>query len=81
MQKEKSKKQTASGLSVACPFCGSKETQQETDFGTALAYAQFYCRQCRTPFEWLKWEDKNSEGAISGRDLPPFLLLGKNPNA
>ncbi len=75
MQKEKSKKQTANGSSVACPFCGSKETQQETDFGTTLAYAQFYCRQCRTPFEWIKWGDENA-----GNDLPPFLLHEKSAN-
>jgi hypothetical protein len=53
---------------VRCPFCGSLETKRETDFGTTLAYAQFYCLACRTPFEWIKWENK-----ISDKDLPPFL--------
>lgn len=74
MQKEKGKKQKANGAPVACPFCGSMETQQETDFGTTLAYAQFYCRQCRTPFEWIKWEDKNSSS-----DLPQFILQESPP--
>jgi hypothetical protein len=69
MQKEKSKKKKASGSFVACPFCGSTETSRETDFGTTLAYAQFYCHQCRTPFEWIKWDDKNVS-----TDLPPFIL-------
>jgi ring-1,2-phenylacetyl-CoA epoxidase subunit PaaD len=76
MQETKGKKQTANGLSVACPFCGSTETQQETDFGTTLAYAQFYCRRCRTPFEWIKWEDKNVSA-----DLPPFILRPQNAKA
>jgi hypothetical protein len=73
MQKAKGKKQKANSSGVACPFCGSKETQQETDFGTTLAYAQFYCRQCRTPFEWIKWTDKNSSS-----DLPQFILQSQN---
>ncbi|MCI0693500.1 hypothetical protein L0337_16025 [candidate division KSB1 bacterium] len=76
MQKAKSKKHTANDTSVVCPFCGSTETQQETDFGTTLAYAQFYCRQCRTPFEWIKWEDKNLS-----QDLPQFILQPKNAKA
>jgi hypothetical protein len=69
MQKANSKKQKANGSAVACPFCQSTETQQEADFGTTLAYAQFYCRHCRTPFEWIKWEDEKVS-----TDLPPFIL-------
>jgi hypothetical protein len=68
MQKEKGKKQTAGGGAVACPFCGSTATKRETDFGTTLAYAQFYCLTCRTPFEWIKWSDGKTEA-----DLPPFF--------
>jgi DNA-directed RNA polymerase subunit RPC12/RpoP len=76
MQKEKSKKPAIkNGAVVACPFCGSTRTQQETDFGTTLAYAQFYCLACRTPFEWIKWEEK-----ISKPDLPAFFSE-KNGNA
>ena len=74
MQKEKSKEQMAKGsASVACPFCGFTETKRETDFGTTLAYAQFYCLTCRTPFEWIKWDDK-----ISEKDLPTFLVNPSN---
>jgi hypothetical protein len=72
MQKEKSKQQTTSGSIVACPFCGSPETRRETDFGTTLAYAQFYCLTCRTPFEWIKWDDKKFES-----DLPSFFYTNK----
>ncbi|MCG3118226.1 MAG: hypothetical protein ALAOOOJD_00389 [bacterium] len=76
MQKEKSKRQTANGSAVACPFCGATETRRETDFGTTLAYAQFYCHACRTPFEWIKWDDKNSE-----TDLPPFFSERKGQHS
>lgn len=53
---------------VRCPFCGAFDTAQEAAFGTTHAYSQFYCRACRTPFEWIKWEERDA-----GFDLPNFL--------
>jgi transposase-like protein len=53
---------------VRCPFCESTNTRKESDFGTTLAYAQFYCNECRTVFEWLKWEE-----APDDQTLPGFL--------
>lgn len=53
---------------VRCPFCGAPDTVQEAAFGTTHAYSQFYCRACRTPFEWIKWEEHEPT-----TDLPRFL--------
>lgn len=53
---------------VHCPFCDSTNTRKDSDFGTTLAYAQFYCGDCRTMFEWLKWEDRPDD-----QNLPGFL--------
>ncbi len=53
---------------VSCPFCHSQDTHGEAAFGTTHAYAQFYCRACRTPFEWIKWEEH-----AAAEDLPAFL--------
>lgn len=53
---------------VRCPFCESTNTRKESDFGTTLAYAQFYCNDCHTMFEWLKWED-----GVDDQNLPSFL--------
>ncbi len=53
---------------VHCPFCGSSNTLKEAAFGTTHAYSQFYCRACRTPFEWIKWEEREAHS-----DLPSFL--------
>jgi hypothetical protein len=58
----------AGGSPVRCPFCESTNTRKESDFGTTLAYAQFYCIDCRTVFEWLKWEDN-----VDDQSLPRFL--------
>jgi len=73
MQKEKSKQQFADiADAVCCPFCHSADTRREANFGTTLGYAQFYCFSCRTPFEWIKW-DEHAPAA----DLPAFLSTRK----
>lgn len=40
---------------VACPFCGSRETEVFSLFGSSPLTAQHYCRGCRTVFERVKW--------------------------
>jgi len=40
---------------VECPFCGGSNTEQFSAFGSALSVSQYYCRPCRTVFEWMKW--------------------------
>ncbi len=47
---------------VACPFCGSHDTELMALFGMQLLTSQYYCRACRTVFEAVKWEDNPSEG-------------------
>lgn len=39
----------------ACPFCEGNETELHSPFGTALSVATYWCRRCRTAFEWVKW--------------------------
>jgi len=53
---------------VECPFCLGLETEQFSAFGSALSVSQYYCRTCRTVFEWMKRKDDppssdKSEGA------------------
>lgn len=39
---------------VACPFCGSHETDVESIFGPTLCRSIHYCRSCRQSFEHFK---------------------------
>lgn len=39
---------------VACPYCGSTETQLENLFGPTACRSIHYCRSCRQPFEAFK---------------------------
>jgi len=41
--------------SARCPHCGGEETEQFAAFGSALSVSQYYCRDCRTVFEFFKW--------------------------
>lgn len=39
---------------VRCPFCGGRETEQFSAFGSAASTSQYYCRPCRSVFEFMK---------------------------
>lgn len=41
--------------SPACVFCDGTETELHAPFGSALSVATYWCRTCRTAFEWVKW--------------------------
>lgn len=47
---------------VQCPFCLGSATEQFSAFGSALSVSQYYCRDCRTVFEWMK-RKKNPRSA------------------
>ena len=39
---------------VACPRCGSAETERLSQFGATACKALYRCRSCREPFEFFK---------------------------
>lgn len=45
---------------VPCAFCGSQDTELHSPFGSALSLATYWCRACRTAFEWIKWDGPRS---------------------
>lgn len=40
-----------------CPFCGARDAELLSLFGSQLLTEQYYCRACRTPFEHIKDDD------------------------
>lgn len=42
--------------SVPCAFCGELETELCSGFGSQLSVATYWCRRCRTAFEYVKWQ-------------------------
>lgn len=39
-----------------CPFCGERETELHSAFGSHASVSTYWCRRCRSPFELLKWQ-------------------------
>lgn len=46
---------------VACPFCDSSETEMIALFGQQMMTSQYYCRNCRSVFEAVKWDDPKAK--------------------
>lgn len=42
-------------VSPECTFCGGTETEMMNAFGSQLSVATYWCRACRSPFEFMKW--------------------------
>jgi hypothetical protein len=47
--------------SAPCPFCDGTDTELVNPFGGQLSVAQYWCRRCRTAFEFIKWDDHEDE--------------------
>ena len=46
---------------VACPFCESENTEQESAFGSEISKTQYYCNGCNTMFERIKFDGANPD--------------------
>jgi transposase-like protein len=44
-----------------CPFCGSESTERESAFGSEISKSQYYCCDCNTMFERLKYDGKSPD--------------------
>ena len=52
---------------VACPYCGSTDTELFSLFGQQLLTVQYYCNACHTPFECIKDDDILDNYYVSDR--------------
>ena len=53
---------------VACCHCGSRDVEIEAAFGGSLMARQYWCRGCRTVFEYVKWEPPAADPGAWLRD-------------
>ena len=44
----------AAPAKVACPHCGSADTERLAEFGSTACKALYRCRECREPFDYFK---------------------------
>lgn len=40
---------------VTCPFCDGRNTELHSPFGPQLSVATYWCRDCHTAFDFVKW--------------------------
>jgi hypothetical protein len=38
-----------------CPFCEGSGTELMNAFGSQLSVSTYWCKECRSPFELMKW--------------------------
>jgi len=53
--KDKSPKNRAG--EIACPFCNATDNELFSLFGQTLLGSQYYCRNCHTVFEAVRWDE------------------------
>ncbi|GGJ00437.1 hypothetical protein GCM10008995_07830 [Halobellus salinus] len=41
---------------AVCPFCGSEDSDLESTFGSEVSKSQYYCNNCHTVFERIKYD-------------------------
>ncbi|WP_176713782.1 hypothetical protein [Pseudobacillus wudalianchiensis] len=41
-----------------CSFCDSEDVNKLSQFGTAQLVSQFYCNNCQSVFEFIRWQDE-----------------------
>ncbi|AUI35178.1 PaaD-like zinc ribbon domain-containing protein [Geobacillus jurassicus] len=57
------------GREVRCVFCGSVNVAPLSMFGTAQLVSQYYCHQCKSVFERVRWrDDAKEEGEPTDED-------------
>lgn len=51
-----------------CPFCGDAETELFNTFGSQLSVSTYWCRKCRSPFEFFKWGGRGPSPGPTSED-------------
>ena len=60
-----------------CPFCEGTRTELQSAFGSQLSVAPYWCRDCRSPFEFMKW----GAGSAANAEEGPGRMPGAPPGA
>lgn len=49
-----------------CPFCEGTATELMSAFGSHASVSTYWCRDCHSPFEVLKWTRRSNERREAG---------------
>ncbi|WP_453991202.1 PaaD-like zinc ribbon domain-containing protein [Bacillus nitroreducens] len=54
------KQMSANHETVQCSFCSSENVKRISSFGTAQLVRQYYCNDCKSVFEYIRWQKENA---------------------
>ncbi|MGN7298066.1 PaaD-like zinc ribbon domain-containing protein [Ferdinandcohnia sp. SAFN-114] len=43
-----------------CSFCSSEDVKKISSFGTAQLVRQYYCNECKSVFEYIRWQKEEA---------------------
>jgi transposase-like protein len=46
---------------VECSFCSSTKVEKISSFGTAQLVRQYYCNNCNSVFEYIRWQESETK--------------------
>lgn len=46
---------------VPCPFCDRQHTELHSPFGAQLSVATYWCNDCHTAFDFVKWSGRETQ--------------------
>jgi transposase-like protein len=46
---------------IECSYCSSEQVEKISSFGTAQLVRQYYCKSCKTVFEYIRWQERETE--------------------
>ncbi|MDA3129013.1 hypothetical protein ACFPTR_07290 [Aliibacillus thermotolerans] len=49
---------------IICSFCDSDHVSLYSPYGTAQLVRQFYCHDCKSVFEFIRWRNTNQDNHI-----------------
>ena len=52
--------------SPACPFCDGRQTALASAFGSHASLSTWWCAECRSPFEIVRWRDEDDPNGAGG---------------
>jgi hypothetical protein len=51
---------------VRCPFCERDHTELHSPFGPQLSVATYWCNDCHTAFDFVKWAPQSRPDQPTG---------------
>ncbi|MCY3547979.1 MAG: hypothetical protein OXH51_16725 [Gemmatimonadetes bacterium] len=53
------------GSAPPCPFCGGERTEIMSLFGSHASLTTCWCADCRSPFEFLRWQNADPDDMVA----------------